>query len=278
MTTTYTYSAVAGNGSTGTNYTPNRPTNLRSSDDLLVFPDAVHFPTSGTINAAAVTFATTVTATLIGGVTFNIGRFTIAGLTGTSTDSIFFPGDPQNVRGSESYGVDLAGVVGPTTGILIGTFVTIGAGGSLDEGDILTTGTGASANGTYVPPVTAGYSSNAPMFGPGGGTPGGLAASKIRDTTYGTLTNANVLVAAGGTFDEAARNVDPGVTKVLAPASGGPTNYKIASSTLIGTATLPSAANVATGTGAFGVGGTGSTPSYPTTSTTIAANYERNRA
>jgi len=55
-------------------------------------------------------------------------------------------------------------------------------------------------NGTYVAPVQAGYSALAPNYGAGGVTAGTLAASKIRDATYGTLADGSVLVAAGGTY------------------------------------------------------------------------------
>jgi hypothetical protein len=114
--------------------------------------------------------------------------------------------------------------------------------------------------GSYVIPVQAGISALAPAYGAASALTGTLAASKIMDGTYGTLATSSVLVAAGGTFDESARNVDPGVANVLAPASGGPTNYKIANSTLVGTATLPTAANTRYGSGAFGVGGASVTP------------------
>ena len=61
--------------------------------------------------------------------------------------------------------------------------------------------------------------------------------------------------------------VDAVKSKLLAPASGGPASLL----TKVGTATLPAAANVATGSGTFGVGGNGSTPSYPTTAATKSA-------
>lgn len=51
----------------------------------------------------------------------------------------------------------------------------------------------------------------------------------------GVLSGVNV-DATQGTFDEAARNVDPGVTKVMSPAAGGPAHYHIQGSELIGTA------------------------------------------
>lgn len=57
-----------------------------------------------------------------------------------------------------------------------------------------------------------------------------------------------------GTFDEAARNTDPGKDNVLAPASGGPAHYHIAGSTLVGTVTLPAADAVAPNT-AYGPSG-----------------------
>lgn len=165
--------------------------------------------------------------------------------------------------------------------------------GALAQADILTTGTGVNAGGTYdASALTADNPGilNSISFGVGASLTGALAVTDITNDGTGAAAGGtwdivnlpngtnNVLVGVAfgpgstftGAFDEAARNVDPGITKVLAPASGGPTNYKIAGSTIIGTATLPSAANVATGSGAFGVGGSGSTPSYPATATTNA--------
>jgi hypothetical protein len=77
-------------------------------------------------------------------------------------------------------------------------------------------------NGSYVEPIAAAYSALGDGYGPGGLTAGTLAAAKIMDVTYGTLAASSVLVAAGGTFDESARNTDPGEANV---ASG--TGYKI---------------------------------------------------
>ena len=55
---------------------------------------------------------------------------------------------------------------------------------------------------------------------------------------------------------------DPGINHVLAPASGGPANYMINGTTLVGTATIPAANTVLSTAPHYGVGGTGTTPSY----------------
>lgn len=384
-----------GSMNTGSNWTPTGVP-ARSNNDTVTWTT---IPTGGALSCASFTIpAASVNLSLYD--LTDVGQFIIDGINATVDSSIFFPSAAKTVS-SETFGIDLTGTVGPTSGGLAVADITTGgtgvaAGGTWEVGDlsadnnpyvvagaisygpngsyggglavadittggsgadaggtwdvsnltdncpfilntlaygvngnstgalspnaVTTAGSGAAAGGTWdvdnlaigdvvagvifgpnsgltgianasdpdttvstaggnwIVPVAAGYSANAPGYGVANAIPGTLAASKIRDATYGTLANLSVLVAAGGSFDEAARNVDPGITKVLSNASGGPVSYKIANSTLAGTATLPSAANVATGTGAFGVGGSGSTPSYPTTSTTIAANYERNRA
>lgn len=81
---------------------------------------------------------------------------------------------------------------------------------------------GGSLEGNWVVPVAAGYSTLAAAYGPSSTLSGTLAAAKIMDGTYGTLAASSVLVAAGGTFDEAARNTDPGEANVVTP-----TAYKI---------------------------------------------------
>jgi hypothetical protein len=88
-----------------------------------------------------------------------------------------------------------------------------------------------------------------------------MLGSYMTDCTVGNILTTKTIAEVAGSFDESARNVDPGITKVLAPASGGPTNYKIANSTLVGTATVPAEANTWHGTGTYGVGGTAKTPS-----------------
>ena len=69
--------------------------------------------------------------------------------------------------------------------------------------------------GTYVGPVQAGYSALAAGYGAGGATAGTLAAAKIMDGTYGTLSLDNVLVAGGGHY------VEPVAAQVWNAASGG---------------------------------------------------------
>jgi len=63
----------------------------------------------------------------------------------------------------------------------------------------------------------------------------------------------NPVVASSST------SVDPGIAYVLSPASGGPTNYAINGTTLVGTATIPLATTVLSTAPHYGVGGTGST-------------------
>lgn len=65
---------------------------------------------------------------------------------------------------------------------------------------------GVEFTGTYAAPVQAGYSALAAGYGAGGATTGTLAASKIRDATYGTLGDSSVLVAAGGTYVDPANS------------------------------------------------------------------------
>ena len=74
--------------------------------------------------------------------------------------------------------------------------------------------------------------------------------------TYGDNSAAKVLTTAAG----AGSYVVPVVGQVLAPSQGG-TAYGPSSGTS-GTLTLPTASNVLTGSGAYGVNGSGSTPSY----------------
>ena len=69
--------------------------------------------------------------------------------------------------------------------------------------------------GNYVVPVQAGYSALAAGYGAGGATAGTLAAAKIMDGTYGTLSLDNVLVAGGGHY------VEPVAAQVWNAASGG---------------------------------------------------------
>ena len=64
-----------------------------------------------------------------------------------------------------------------------------------------------------------------------------------------------------GSYDPTADAVFPEEGTVLAPASGGPTSYGIAGSTMVGTATLPAASSVWHTAPAFGVGGNSRTPS-----------------
>ncbi len=58
---------------------------------------------------------------------------------------------------------------------------------------------GTQKTGSYVVPANAGVSSKV-NYGVSGGTAGGLAASKIMDVTYGTLSANSVLSTAGGNY------------------------------------------------------------------------------
>lgn len=90
-------------------------------------------------------------------------------------------------------------------------------------GSILTTVVGllGTVDGTYVAPVQAGYSALAAGYGAGGLTTGTLAASKIRDATYGTLADGSVLVAAGGAYvDPSDAEVKLGTAVGVSPRAG----------------------------------------------------------
>jgi hypothetical protein len=122
---------------------------------------------------------------------------------------------PQLLANQVAYGV--------THGNRTGTFTAPNTDGHTPNAALVLTsahfGADNGTQGAYVAPVQAGYSALAAGYGEAGGTSGTLAASKIHDTTYGTLADASVLVAAGGTFDEAARNVDPGAANVVTGVS-----------------------------------------------------------
>ena len=118
--------------------------------------------------------------------------------------------------------------------------------------------------GTYVAPVAAGYSVLAPGFGAAGGTSGTLAASKIRDATYGTLADGSVLVAAGGSYvDPANSAVWHGVAVGVSPRVGTKVGSSIANC---------SAGNVKNGvviddvTGSYTGSGGGGEGTYPAAS------------
>lgn len=70
-----------------------------------------------------------------------------------------------------------------------------------------------------------------------------VMADDTVDLATGTLALANVLVGAGGTFDEAARNTDPGIANVRLD-----TTYKIQNTSLVGTLSAGSLVKPATPT------------------------------
>ena len=80
-------------------------------------------------------------------------------------------------------------------------------------------------------------------------------------TTYGTNAAVGTYSISVGTY------TDPGEANVLSP-----TTYIYNSQNKTGSATLPAAQNVATGSGTYGKVGSLQTPSYPTTATTQSAD------
>jgi hypothetical protein len=288
--TTVTQNSVVGNNDGGTITTNSGTVSLSSGTIGTVTATGVVTANSGTINhnAGAVTDNTGTVSDNTGAVGTNIGGTVHNSNGSTVTDnssgtvyasgiSTVGGGTVKLACSTASVNMTAAGTLTLNTGVVPaagnvkagvafdGTLATTGTRIDCPQASALYTGTAyygdpaSKLDGTWHAPTQAGVSEYV-TYGVADAITGGLSAAKIMDVTYGTLAAGSVLSAAGGTFDEAARNSDPGITKVLAPASGGPTNYKIANATLVGTATLPAAGVVNIAAAAFGVGGNGTTP------------------